>query len=101
MREYDVYFPATRGDGKPVDEHELSRIKQQLTEVFDGYTHLQSRSEGAWQVAGVTFHDEVTILRVLDSEGVGFDFPAFKKSLERRLDQESVLIVSREVEVIR
>lgn len=100
MREYEIYVPTERNDGQPVEPSELERIKKTLSEAFGGYTHLKSRSEGAWKMAGVTFRDEVTILRVLDDGSAHFDWPKFKGDLEQSLDQEEILIVSRPVEVI-
>lgn len=48
-------------------------------------------------MGGVTFHDAVTIVRVLDDGSVCFDMPAFKKSIETALQQEAVLIICRQV----
>lgn len=100
MREYDFYLPAQRNNGQPVEPAEVERIKQTLAEAYGGYTHLKSRSEGAWKMAGVTFRDEITILRVLDDGHVEFDLQKFKGELKRSLDQEEILIVGREVEVV-
>ena len=36
-------------------------------------------------MGGVTFHDEVTIVRVLDDGSAHFDMTAFKKSIETAL----------------
>jgi len=51
-------------------------------------------------MGGVTFRDEVTIIRILDDGSAKFDLESFKKDLERDLQQEAVLIVSREVSQI-
>ncbi len=90
----------TMNDGTPVDGGEIQRIKDKLVKAFGGYTHLKHRSEGAWRMGGVTFRDEVTIVRVLDDGSADFDMPAFKKSIEVALKQEEVLIISREVAVV-
>lgn len=91
----------TKNDGTPVDGREIERIKDKLTKAFGGYTHLKQRSEGAWRMGCVTFRDEVTIIRVLDDGSSDFDMPAFKKSIEAALKQEEVLIISRDVAVVR
>jgi hypothetical protein len=100
VQEYEIYLPTTRNDGAPVDAGEVERIKESLAKAFGGYTHLRQRSEGAWQMGGVTFRDEVTIVRVLDDGSSGFDMTALKRRLEALLQQEEVLIVSRAVEVL-
>ena len=51
-------------------------------------------------MVGVTFHDEITILRVLDDGSAHFDLPAFKCDLQQRLDQKSILIVDRDAETV-
>lgn len=100
MKEYEIYLPTTHNDGSPTDPAEIERIKATLENTFGGYTHLRQGSEGAWSMGGVTFRDEVTIVRVLDDGTAGFDMVALKKSVETALRQESVLIVEREVSVI-
>jgi len=100
MREFEIYLPMTMNNGTPVDGAEIQGIKDKLAKAFGGYTHLNHRSEGAWRMGGVTFRDEVTIVRVLDDGSVDFNMPAFKKSMEVALKQEAVLIISRDVAVM-
>ena len=100
MREFDIYLPSTYRDGKPVDPEKVRRIKETLVTAFGGYTHFPQKSEGAWKMGGVTFRDEVTIIRILDDGSAKFDLHSFKQELERDLQQEAVLIVSREVHQI-
>ena len=97
MLEYEIYLPTTLNDGTPVEAARIQGIKDSLVKAFGGYTHLKHRSEGAWRMGGVTFHDEVTIVRVLDDGSAHFDMMAFKKSIETELQQEAVLIISRQV----
>ena len=100
MKEFKIYLPTTQNDGTPIDFAEIERSKAALAKAFGGYTHLRQRSEGSWSIGGVTFRDEVTIVRVLD-DGMGdFDMSAFKKSMEDALKQQNVLIVEREVSVV-
>lgn len=100
MKEYEIYLPTTYNDGTPVDSAELDRFKEMLARAFGGYTYLRHRNEGAWRMGGVTFRDEITIVRVLDDGNADFDMGAFKESVERALKQELILIVEREVKVI-
>lgn len=100
MQEYDLYLPTTDNEGAKIPEAEMEAIKQQLVEAFGGYTHLNYRFEGAWKMGGVVMRDAVTVLRVLDDGSTRFDWPAYRRKLEVELQQESVLIVRREVETI-
>jgi hypothetical protein len=100
MLEYDIYLPATRNDGQPIEEARIRSIKEALTQAFGGFTHLNHSSEGVWKVGDFTYRDEVTIVRVLGDEHADMDMPAFKQRLEHLMEQKSVLIVRREVEVV-
>ena len=74
MQEHEIYPPTT-----PVEAAKIQGIKDSLVKAFGGYTLLNHRTEGAWRKGGVTFHDEVTIVRVLDDGSAHFDMTAFKK----------------------
>ena len=100
MKEYEIYLPTTYNDGTPIDPAIIRRLKDTLAAAFGGYTHLRQRSEGSWSIGGVTFRDEITIVRVLDSGTADFDMGAFKKAVELALTQESVLIVERDIRVV-
>jgi hypothetical protein len=100
VKEYEIYFPSARNDGTRVDASAVEGFKAILTQAFGGYTHLRQRGEGAWRLGGVTFYDEVTIVRVIDEGRREFDMSAFKRMVEAKLNQETVLIVSREVSVV-
>ncbi|MDB6153371.1 MAG: hypothetical protein JWL90_1824 [Chthoniobacteraceae bacterium] len=100
MTEYEIYLPTTQNDGSPIDPAQIEQLKLELAKAFGGYTHLRQRSEGSWSVGGVTFRDEITIVRVLDTGGASFDMAAFKKSTEEALRQENVLIVERTVRIV-
>lgn len=97
MTEYEIYLPTTLNDGTPVDGSKIQAVKDTLIKAFGGYTHLNQRSQGAWRMGGVTFHDEVTIVRVLDDGSARFDMASFKEFLKRDLQQEAILIISRTV----
>lgn len=101
MTEYDIYLPMRMNDGTAVDPDLIAGIKAELAKAFGGYTHFMQRSEGAWRIGGVTFREEMTIVRVLDDGTADFDMPAFQRSTEAALGQEQLLIVARKVDVVR
>jgi hypothetical protein len=77
----------------------LQRLKERLTEFFGGITDFHHRSEGAWKFGGVTYHDEVILLRVLgkDQARARTFLRDVKQELEASLNEEQVLIIEREV----
>jgi hypothetical protein len=100
MQGFEIYLPTTLNDGTPVEAAKIQGIKDTMVKAVGGYTHLNHRLEGPWRMGGVTFHDEVTIVRVLDDGSAHFDMTAFKKSIETALQQEAVLIISRQVAAV-
>ena len=100
MIEYEVYLPATRKDGTPINARLIEDIKERLAKAFGGYTHLTHRNAGAWRIGRVVFYDEITIVRVLDDGTAHFDMASFRQELEEVLQQESVLVVAREIRLI-
>ena len=100
MREYDIYIPMIQNDGSASDPAAINGIKEELAEAFGGYTYFRQRNEGVWNFGGVTFRDEVTILRVLGNGRSNFDMASFKQKTEAILRQKTILIVARDVSVI-
>ena len=98
--EYDLYYPAAPSSEQPAADRKLDELKQRLTEFFGGLTDFRHRSAGEWKLGGVTFHDEVVLLRMLHSnQGQARAFLSrIKAELERELEQQELLIVEREVE---
>ena len=100
MRELEIFLPMKRNDGTPIGAGEVQHIKDTVLKAFGGYTHLDHRFEGAWRVGGVTLHDDVTILRVLDDGTARFDVASFRREIEKALGQDTVLVIAREVTVL-
>ena len=98
VHEYDLYYPMTSASG-PRSAAIFERLKERLTEFFGGITDFHHRSEGAWKFGGVTYHDEVVLLRVLghDQARARAFFGELKQELETSLNEEQVLIIEREV----
>jgi hypothetical protein len=93
--EYDVYFPVAGDNAVEV----LVQAKHELTDYFGGLTDFRHRSEGTWKMGGVTFHDDIVLLRVLgeDRQAARSFLQRLSRRLATMLDQEEILIVEREV----
>lgn len=98
LYEYDLYYPMSSASG-PHSAAIFRRLKERLTEFFGGITDFHHRSEGAWKFGGVTYHDEVVLLRVLgqDPASARTFLREVKQELEASLKEEQVLIIEREV----
>ena len=95
LYEYDLYFPMTSERANS----ELARVKRLLTEFFGGLTDFRHRSDGAWQMGGVTFHDEIVLLRILGDDRTRARelLQRIARELAASLKQEEILIVERQV----
>jgi hypothetical protein len=98
LYEYDLYYPMTSASGAR-STAVFQQLKERLTEFFGGITDFHHRSEGAWKFGGVTYHDEVVLLRVLgqDRAKARAFLREVKLELESSLKEEQVLIIEREV----
>lgn len=103
MKEYDIYLPLSYNDGRLIPIEKLNQIKRMLLDEFGGFTHFPQENEGVWKFGGAVFRDKVIILRVLSSEPVQTRrfFGELRIELMRVLEQADVLIVEREVDLIR
>ncbi|CAN5127041.1 hypothetical protein BH23VER1_BH23VER1_05640 [soil metagenome] len=86
----------------------MENFKAEVRDRWGGYTHFDHRNEGVWEFGGVAFRDKVTVLRVLIDEArtggldvVRHEVDALRRRLEAALDQDDVLIVLRQVEVVK
>jgi hypothetical protein len=103
MKEYDLYLPLAFNDGRPISAEELARIRKMLLDEFGGFTHFPQENEGVWKLGGAVFRDKVVILRILSDrpEETRRFFAELRTELMCSLEQADVLIVERDVALVR
>jgi hypothetical protein len=103
VKEYDLYLPLRYNDGRAVGPDKLAAVKAALVEHFGGLTHFPQENEGLWRFGGITYRDQIVILRVLadDDAATRRFFAEFRGVLERELGQAEILIVERRVSLVR
>jgi hypothetical protein len=102
VKEYDLFIPLYYNDGRPIEPQKFQVLQQQLLDQFGGLTFFPQPNEGFWTMAGVTYHDEIVIYRVITSaerEARRF-LSDLKERLKEELRQEEILIVERNVETL-
>jgi len=101
--EYDLYFPFVNKTGARAADQVFNDTKQKLTEFFGGLTDFQHRTEGRWTFGGVTYFDDVVLLRMLSDEPTrAREFlRTIQRELESTLDQQEILVIEREVSRVR
>jgi len=102
VKEYDLYLPLHYNDGRAIESHHINRFKKILVDEFGGLTHFPQQNEGIWRFGGVTFRDQMIILRVLarDPDRTRRFFAELRVELMRVLEQADILIVEREAGVV-
>ena len=100
MKEYDLFIPI--GAKIPAKQRKLSRLKKELTRAFGGLTYFPHTNEGLWRLGGVTFRDEIIILRVISNNATKSQryLKQLKARLTREWRQQEILIIARPVETI-
>jgi len=89
-------------DGTPIAPSVIPALRVRLLEQFRGVTYFPQPNEGYWQMAGVTYRDEIVIFRVVasNSRAARRFFRQLKEELKRDLRQEEILIIERDVETL-
>jgi Iap family predicted aminopeptidase len=102
VREYDLFLPLNYNDGTPIAPSVIPTLRVRLLEQFHGVTYFPQPSEGHWQMAGVTYRDEIVIFRVVASNVrvARRFFRQLKAELKRDLRQEEILIIERDVRTL-
>ncbi len=94
MHLVQLLVPLRAGAGEPVPRAELDRVRQDLTERYGGATaYLRAPASGLWKdEGGDVDRDEVVMVEVvvdfLDRDW----WHAYRRDLERRLEQDEVLV---------
>lgn len=102
MREYDLYVPTVSETGKRFSKTKLDRLKKLLISEFGGLTYFPQKSKGVWRIGGVSFRDDIVILRVLtgNTARVKAFWRKTKKRMQAEWNQKMILIVVRKVRVV-
>lgn len=101
MKSIEIYLPLSANDGTLFSGAVFESIEHDLTEKFGGVTaHKRAPAQGRWQHGNKTHTDEIIIFEVVADTLDKDWWRNFRKTLERQLDQEKILIVARDVELL-
>ena len=103
MKEYDLYIPICYNDKRPINSARIENIRNDLIDKFHGLTVFSSIAVGYWKDEdGVLYEDQNYLFRVVadDSEKVQRFMLELKDRLESLLEQQSIFIVVRDVEIL-
>jgi len=102
VKEYDIFIPLYYNDGRPIEVAKLQYLQQQLLEHFEGLTYFPQPNQGFWKFAGMHYHDQVVIYRVISEHSTRSRkfLSSLKERLKKELNQEEILIVERQISVL-
>jgi hypothetical protein len=102
MHLVEIFLPLKRRDGSPHPSALFSTLRNELVGRFGGLTAFsRAPAEGLWEDdQGTVDRDEIVIFEVM-ADTIDHDWwRGFRETLERRFDQEEVLIRASEVQRI-
>ena len=104
MKKYEIYLPLKYNDGSKIEARKISRIREELVDVFGARTVSSQAApyQGAWSYGGIDFIDDIIKIEIIaraDRKTQKF-FRQFKQRLKFLLRQIDVLIVAQDIRTI-
>ena len=94
-----VLLPVLDNNGKPYPEALLAKIRGELVDRFGGITaFVHAPAEGVWAQDSEKVRDKVVLVQVMASNLDREWWGGYRRRLEVRLKQESILIHATAIE---
>jgi hypothetical protein len=89
-----ILLPLYDNDGHPFEAGEYIRLRSELADRFGGVTaYTRAPARGVWKGdTGATSRDDIVIFEVMTDTLDRAWWTAFRKELERRFRQESLIV---------
>ena len=101
MHLVQILLPLADNAGRRFDGAAYGRIRTELSERFGGITSFtRAPAHGVWKEGGHTSHDDLVVFEVMTRE---IDHPwweRYRAELERRFEQETIVIRAIKVEML-
>ena len=96
-----ILLPVADNQGKPFPDNLLQDIQSELVERFGGLTaHTRSPAAGIWKRNGAKQKDDIVIIEIMAGSLDAEWWRQFRQSLEKRLEQEEIIIRAQETRKI-
>ena len=93
-----ILLPKETGKGEPIGKDWFDRFLKELTDEFGGATSfLRAPGQGLWQSGGGTEKDSIAVVEVMAEEIDRVYWQSVRRSLERELHQEEIVIRAQEL----
>jgi hypothetical protein len=101
MHLVQILLPLADNAGRRFDGAAYGRVRTELSERFGGITSFtRAPAHGVWKEGGHTSHDDIVVFGVMARE---LDHPwweRYRAELERRFEQETIVIRAIRVEML-
>lgn len=97
MKKFEIHLPVKLHHGNPTEDATVGVFRGTLRRAFVVYDHLKRQGEGNWDIAGITFRDDVTIVHVIATKLPNLDTDDFRKLSEATLASQDVLLLESDV----
>jgi hypothetical protein len=101
MHLVQILLPLADNAGRRFDGAAYARVRTELSERFGGITSFtRAPAHGVWKEGGHTSHDDIVVFEVMARE---LDHPwweRYRAELERRFEQETIVIRAIKVEML-
>ena len=98
----EILLPLYDNSGTPIPRNDFERTRGELLERFGGLTaHMQAPAEGLWKDdANQAKRDDIVVLEVMVPEIERAWWSDYRRTIEQRFRQESIVIRSQQVEIL-
>lgn len=88
-----ILLPLEDDDGRPFGREDYESVRRELTERFSGFTsYHRAPAEGFWGAGAHAERDTLVLCEVMVEELDRVWWERYRRSLERRFAQESIVI---------
>jgi hypothetical protein len=97
-----IYLPLADNSGKHFERKMFQCVEDELTEAYQGFTSFsRTPAAGLWKSADAEIkRDEIIVYEVLVEELDGARWSKYRTELEKRFEQEKILIRAHTVVIL-
>ncbi|HBB89730.1 MAG TPA: hypothetical protein DC047_19160 [Blastocatellia bacterium] len=97
MRKYEIHLPLTYGDGKPIEQEKMRRVRRELVGIFGSFLVPYGR---AWKYEGARYTEIVKIEIITTGDKVPKKrLKVFKEHLRESLQRSDILIMTHRIQL--
>ena len=97
-----ILLPLYDNQGRPFPQHELLRVRDELSERFGGITtYMRSPARGLWKETGEsTVHDDIVIFEVMTAELDRDWWQGYREQLTLAFRQALLIVRVSEIQLL-